>query len=156
MTELQPLIDYHNQAPTSSLPHNLGTVVNFAPRNCGRSKRRICDWRITHLDLNVFVAYGVNANYYPDGSWSLGHASHIGVEGRGETRYYWFAGGCVEWDTLRIPARIVADWDEGQATRQIHLPDLKWFEPYYGHINRKENMSRDELMQEIKRQVGQL
>lgn len=155
MTELQPLIDYYNQGLTSSLPHNLGTVVDFAPWKSGRSTRRICDWRATHPELNVFVAYGVKAVYYLDGSWSLGHGSHIGVEGRGETRYYWFCGGCVVWDSLRIPARIIADLDEAKPSRQIHFPDLKWFEPYYGHMNRKENMSRDELMQEIKCRVGQ-
>ena len=155
MTELQPLIDYHDQDWTNPLPHNLGTVVNFAPWTRGRSKRKIYAWRVTHPDLNVFVAYGVNAHHYPDGSWSLGHGGHIGIEGRGELRYYWFIGGRVDWDTLRIPAQIIADWDEGKPNRQMHFPDLKWFDPYYGFRHTREIMSRNELMQEIKYRVAQ-
>lgn len=154
MTELEPLIDYHHQDPAVVKIHNFGTVVNFAPWTSGRSKRKIGDWRITHPELNVFVAYGVNASHYPDEGWGMGHGSHIAVEGKGIIRYYWFGAGGGDWDTLRIPQRIIADWDEGEMSRQLHYPDLKWFEPYYGAHNFKINMSREELSQEIKRRVA--
>lgn len=151
MTEIQPLLNYHHLEREAALVPNFGTVVDFAPWPEGKSKRRIGDWRLCHPDLVVFVAYGVNASCYPDGLWGLGHGSHIGVEGRGMTRYYWFGAGNPDWDNLLLPQRILVDWDEGKLNRQLHFPDLKWFDPYYG--SGVEVRSREELGREIKRRV---
>lgn len=149
---MKPLLNCHPTEQEQAKIPNFGTIVDFGPWRPGLSERRIGDWRLCHPDLNVFVAYGVKCSKYSDGTWGLGHGSHLGVEGRGFIRYYWFGAGNPDWDALLLPARIVADWDEGWMSRQLHFPDLKWFDPYYG-FGIKACMSREELGREIKRRV---
>lgn len=155
---LPPLLNYHTDVEKAKTP-NFGTVVDFAPYPGGFSTVKIHDWRQRHPDLKVFVAYGVNATSYSDGTWSLGHGSHIAIEGKGVTRYYWYVAGNSCWDDLRMPEQVIVNWDRGEWNRQLHFPDLKWFDPYYGFVNGvsvKPTMSREELGQEIKRRVAAL
>ena len=151
MPELEPLLNYHTDEEPGSVP-NFGTVVNFPPLTTGTANIKIGDWRLNHPDLKMFVAYGVNAISYPDGKWGLGHGSHIAVVGRGTSRYYWYAAENRYWDELMIPERIIADWDTGEISRQLHFPDLKWFDPYYA-TGIDPSMSAKELLKEIRRRV---
>lgn len=156
MTALEPLIHPRLDSELAKTP-NFGTVVDFVPYIGGFSQIKIGEWRQKHPDLKVFIAYGVHVTKYQDGKLGLGHGHHLAIQGREMTRYYWHAAGNECWDDLWMPRTAIANWDEGDLHRQLHFPAIKWFDPYYGFLNGKfvkSKMSRDELVEEIKRRVA--
>lgn len=150
---LEPLLNYRLEAHLY-----FGTVIDFCPIVSGFSSVKIGDWRRTHLDCSVAIAYGVSLTAEKSKIIDICHGRFLKIEGRGVTRFYWYAPGTVCgnvcWNKLLIPNRVIADYDENQEmTRQVHYLDLKLLELSYISQSRWPIYTREELIAEAERRI---
>lgn len=146
-----PLLNYGDRHQ-----ENIGTVVFLDYCDYTPSKCSVGRWRDTHPAHEVSLVYGVMVTYHQKKS-SLGlmHGTLMQVTSPTLTRWYKHPTANVAVDELMMPMQIVLDWDEfvQPLPRQLHWPDLKWFEPSYEAYPRTENYTREELGEEIKRRL---
>lgn len=121
-----PLLNYRSQDHPS-----FGTVLDFVPFVEGFSQIKIGDWRRTHPDCIVSIACGVSLSVVQSTITDSHQGRFLKIQGRGATRFYWYAPGSVCgnvcWNQLLIPKRVIADYDENQPmTRQMHYPELQF------------------------------
>ena len=147
-----PLLNYGNH-------ENIGTIIFLDYCDYSPSKCSVGYWRDTHPAHSVSLVYGVAVTYHRDKS-SLGlmHGDLMQIKSPTQTRWYKHPAGNVAVDELVMPMQVVLDWDEfvQPMPRQLHWPDLKWFEPSYESSPRTENYTREELGEEIKRRLKEL
>ncbi|HEY9607475.1 MAG TPA: hypothetical protein V6C85_38175 [Allocoleopsis sp.] len=121
-----PLLNYRSQDHP-----NFGTVLDFVPFVESFSQTKIGDWRRTHPDCIVSIACGVSLSVVQSTITDSRQGRFLKIQGRGTTRFYWYAPGSVCgnvcWNQLLIPKRVIADYDENKPmTRQVHYPELQY------------------------------
>ena len=150
---LEPLLNYRLEERLY-----FGTVIDFCPIVSGFSSIKIGDWRRTHLDCSVSIAYGVSLTLQKSKIIDICQGRFLKIEGRGGDRFYWYAPGTVCgnvcWNKLLIPNRVIADYDENQQmTQQVHYLDLKLLELSYSSQSRCSVYTREELIAEAHRRI---
>lgn len=151
---LQPLLNYRTEDHL-----NFGTVIDFSPLVSGFSSLKIGDWRRTHLNCSVSIAHGVSLTVEGSKIIDISQGRFLKIEGRGVTRFYWYAPGTVCgnvcWNQLLIPNRVIADYDENEEmTRQVLYFDLKWFQWPDSGQSQHSVYTREELIAEAQRRIS--
>ncbi len=151
---LEPLVNYRIEDHLY-----FGTVIDFAPIVTGFSAVKIGDWRITHLDCSVSIAYGVSLTVQESKIIDICPGRFLKIEGREVTRFYWYAPGTVCgnvcWNKLLIPNRVIADYDENEEmTQQVHYLDLKLLDLSSSSRSRRPVYTREELIAEAERRIS--
>lgn len=151
---MKPLIKTHRLVYP-----NIGTVVNFQLFDTAPVKYySVGRFRQNHPEVTVDVTYGVFVTNYPDLTPGLGHGDFLRFSDGDKTRFYWWPTANRDVDLLLIKRQMLLDWErEGEnQPRQIHWPDLCWFDPPYGAPGWQEVRSREELGAEINRRLRAL
>lgn len=151
---LEPLLNYRLEERLY-----FGTVIDFCPIVSGFSSVKIGDWRKTHLDCSVSIAYGVSLTAQESKIIDIFNGRFLKIEGRGVTRFYWYAPGTVCgnvcWNQLLLPNRVIADYDENEEmTRQVHYLDFKWLELSYRTQSQYPVFTREELIAKAERKIS--